>query len=85
VEALRAEPWEVGAEVSLGAHLIHLLVETAPTRFVIEKITVRGKPTAHLTISEATIELISDVTTRGEIARPFLMPMVCPPIPWRYE
>jgi hypothetical protein len=85
VEALRAEPWEAGAEVTLGAHLIHLLVETAPTRFVIEKITLRGKPTTHLTISEATIELISDVTTRGEIARPFLMPMVCPPIPWRYE
>ena len=85
VKALREEPWDMGTEVALGAHLIHLLLGTAPSRFKLETIALRGKPTAHLVISDETLALIDDVTTRGEVARPFLMPMVCPPIPWTYH
>jgi hypothetical protein len=85
VDALRTEPWEPGAEVHLGTCLIDCLLAAAPSRFKTEHLPVRGKRTAHLTISDETIEFINDVTTRAEVARPLLMPMICPPIPWRYE
>jgi hypothetical protein len=85
VNALRVEPWDAATEVALGEHLVHLLVAAAPTRFLLELRPLRGKPTWHLTISDETLDLINDVTTRAEIARPLLMPMICPPKPWRYE
>jgi DNA-directed RNA polymerase len=85
VNALREEPWPPAVEVTLGATLIHLLVQSAPTRFRIETQSVRGKPTVHLVISDETIELLNDVTTRMEVARPLLMPMICEPLDWRYE
>jgi hypothetical protein len=85
VEALRAQPWDAKTEAHLGLHLIHCLVEAAPTRFRVENRPVKGKPTAHLTLSDETLELITDVQTRMEVARPLRMPMICPPLPWRYE
>lgn len=85
VNALREEDWAPSVEAAVGAHLIHLLVQTAPTRFRVEHQSVRGKAAAHLVISDETIELIDDVTTRAEVARPLLMPMICEPLDWRYE
>jgi hypothetical protein len=85
VDAMREAPWSPSDEAALGGCLMHLLVQAAPTRFRIELASVRGKPTAHLVISDATMELIDDATRRAEVARPLLMPMTCPPIPWRYE
>jgi hypothetical protein len=85
LNALREEPWDVKTEVAVGAAFIHLLVETAPKRFTIEKHSVRGKPALYLTISDETVELLDDVTTRMEVARPLLMPMICEPLDWRYE
>lgn len=84
VDAAR-ETWEPAIETALGCHLIALLAEAAPTRFSITHIIQRGKTVAHLQVTEETLALIDDLATRAEIARPVLMPMICPPIPWRYE
>lgn len=82
----RAAAWDRETSVQVGNALIHALVEAAPKRFEIERVTLDGgrQPNC-LRLSQETMELMNDVETRAAVARPMLMPMIIPPIPWRYE
>ena len=86
VEAAREEPWSSSLEAGLGAHLLGLLCEAAPKRFSSATRRISGGRTQlFVTPSQETLDLIDDVTARAEVARPMLMPMTIPPIPYRYS
>lgn len=83
-DAVSAE-WDEATEIDVGAWLIDALVKSSGGRFAIE--TVRSGPltTLVLRISEETLKAIEDRNERRSVARPLLMPMITPPLPWRYE
>jgi DNA-directed RNA polymerase len=86
MELIRSEPWGSSVEAELGTHLIALLCRAAPTRFFLENRRVmEGQTHKFLVPSQETVDLLEDVTARAEVARPLLMPMVCRPVPWKYE
>ena len=78
--------WSKEECLGLGTMLIALLCKVAPDRFVVEERVLRGGYTQYvLTPTESVLEVMRDVRERALVARPMLMPMLCPPIPWRYE
>lgn len=86
LELALTEPWDRPTAVQLGTALIHALVEAAPDRFVVAPIPLAGgRAQNYVRLSPETIAMLRDVNTRSEVARPMLMPMLIPPIPWRYE
>lgn len=86
LELVKAEPWDKETSIQLGAALIHALIEAAPARFEIDTRPLAGGRTQnYLSLSAETRRMIQDVETRAEVARPMLMPMLIPPIPWSYE
>lgn len=85
VAAVREEPWPRSVSVAVGTQLIRLLCDTAPSRFSVVSRPVRGGRTVlSLELSPATLETIRDIHARAEVARPVHLPMLIPPIPWRY-
>jgi len=82
----KAARWDEETSVQLGNALIRALVDAAPDRFEVELATlVGGRSQKCLRLSPETMELMNDIETRAAVARPMLMPMIIPPIPWRYE
>lgn len=85
VEALRIEKWPRADCIHFGAQLIALLVETSEGRFVVDTRTLEGGRTQkYVRLSEECLQVLQDVSSRAEVARPRLMPMICAPIPWQY-
>jgi DNA-directed RNA polymerase len=86
LELMQAEAWDEETSVQLGATLLHALVEAAPTRFEIAATPMdKGRSKSYLRLSAETLELMKDIEARAEVARPRLMPMLIPPIPWAYS
>lgn len=86
IELAREERWDRPTSVALGAALISALVEAAPGRFEVAQRAVEGgRKQSYLRLSEETMGLMNDIEVRAEVARPQLMPMIIPPIPWQYE
>src|SRR6185503_5721346 len=83
--AIAREPWSKETGIHLGGALLHALTKAAPQHFELQMIRQGPRTTAHLKLSEATEEMMMDIETRAAVARPILMPMIIPPIPWRYE
>jgi len=78
--------WDKETGVQLGGALLHALLEAAPHRFELATRTLaKGRTQNYLRLSEATMDMLRDVEARAEVARPMLMPMIMPPIPWRYD
>lgn len=86
LEHVRAEPWDRPTQVQLGSALINALVEAAPDRFEVEARRVSdGRTQNYLRLSAETQATLRDVEARAEVTRPMLMPMLIPPLDWRYE
>lgn len=81
IEALQKETWDKETSLQLGAALLHAMVESAPTRF---ELTQSTKDTRVLQLSEETMAMMRDIEERASVARPRLMPMLIPPLPWIY-
>ncbi len=81
---LRTEPWSEGLKIVLGGCLIQCLLDAAPQRFTTHYARKGSKQTAFIRPTQATTDLIRDIHTRQEVARPQFMPMIIPPIPWAY-
>jgi DNA-directed RNA polymerase len=84
VEAVRAEAWPESVVMTTGALLVGELVGVAPERFGIEMKRVQGRTIRTIVLSQETQEMLNDVTARAEVARPVLLPMIVPPLDWRY-
>lgn len=81
-----ADPKVKTVRVAVGALLLHCLVEAAPGKFKLGQIARKGG--GHQAVLEVTSEMqevLNDVRERAEVARPLLMPMICEPLPWRYD
>lgn len=86
IDAARLEPWDKQRQVHIGSALIHWLTVAAPHRFeVAHRRLPGGKTQAYLKLSDETVEMMLDLEARAAIARPRLMPMLIPPIPWHYD
>jgi hypothetical protein len=86
VAAERSEKWDEAVSVSFGSALLKALCEAAPERFEIAAVRLdAGRKRNILRLSPETTQLMDDIEVRAEVARPMLMPMLIPPIPWRYE
>lgn len=83
--ALAREEWSKETSIHFGGALLHALVRAAPQHFEMQMRREGPRTTAHLALSEATEEMLMDIETRSAVSRPLLMPMIIPPIPWRYE
>jgi DNA-directed RNA polymerase len=78
--------WDQETQVQLGAALVQALADAAPTHFVIDTRRLEGGRTQKfLRLSAETSAVMRDVEERASISRPQLMPMLIPPLPWRYE
>jgi len=83
--ALALEAWSKETSIHFGGALLHALLKAAPKHFEIYMIRQGARTTAHLKLSEATEATMQDIETRAAVSRPLYMPMIIPPIPWRYE
>lgn len=80
------QTWPGDVLVHLGAALLAQLLEVAPTYFCKSLRRVPGGRTqVFLTLTEQTRSVVNDVEQRRAIAMPHYMPMVIPPLPWRYS
>ncbi len=77
--------WDEKQAIVLGSALLRLLCDVAPDKFVIEERKTAVGVQYVLGVTEQVREVMNDVTQRAEVARPLLMPMICPPNPWQYE
>lgn len=87
IKAIRTEKWDKAElKVPLGMKLIDSLLAVAGDRFEMATVLVGNNLTQKtLSITEKCRHEMQDVHARMEVARPRLMPMLIPPIPWRYE
>ena len=84
LEVAEVEEWEEKEWLPLGGLLIRLLCQAAPDRFELGARPANGGVQHVLVISPTVAELMADIEQRAMVARPRLMPMICPPIPWTY-
>ena len=82
---LARETWTELEEVAVGTALLKALADVAPDRFLIAERPINGGVQYFLDTTPAVREVMADVRERAMVSRPLLMPMICPPIPWRYE
>lgn len=77
--------WDTGTGVQFGVKLITLLADAMPEWFKIEQVRLRGGRFEYqLTITEAARDVLLQLAEQSELSQPSLMPMICPPAPWRY-
>lgn len=84
LEGLEVETWPEEVLVQVGAALLQILAQTVPDRFSIETREVSGRTQLFVRLSPEALAVMRDVEERAAVSRPALMPMVIPPIPWRY-
>ena len=76
--------WDEKTAITMGANLIHLLVTVAPDRFFITSRKIALGVQYVLSATPSVHEIMQDVAERAQVARPVHMPMLIPPLPWRY-
>lgn len=85
LELAAAADWNEEDAIQLGTMVLHLLCEVAPDRFTKSEKPTNGGVQYVLGVTEEVRQVMNDVRERAEVARPLLMPMLCPPLPWKYE
>ena len=67
--------------------LIKLLLEALPEWFVLVKTKRQSGPgeVDRVALTEAAERLMEDREARAQVAQPEHMPMLIPPVPWRWE
>lgn len=79
--------WDKPQRAALGMYLIHLLVTNGGGWFEIQSVgsTMRGTYTTsnYVALTEATKLYLEYHHAQSELTRPWQLPMLCPPNPWR--
>lgn len=86
VEAARQQVWPDATQIAVGAMLARTLADAAPRWF---EIAQAGEGPKHmqplcLLLTQRAVDQMADAEARAEVARPLLLPMLIPPLPWRY-
>lgn len=87
MEIARSSKWSGEMTTQVGACLAQCLADGAPEWFEVIR---SGVGHAHLwplclCLTPRAVERMADMDVRAEVARPMLLPMIIPPIPWKYE
>ena len=77
--------WSEVESIAIGTALIRALVDVAPEKFVIAERPLSGGVQYFLDTTPEVREVMNDVRERAMVARPLLMPMICPPVAWSYD
>lgn len=86
LEITKADPWDKAVSLAFGGWLLEALERTSEGRIKVAQRPISGGRTeAYVALSAETEELLRDLESRAEVARPLRMPMLIPPIPWAYE
>jgi hypothetical protein len=84
IQRVRKEKWPLEAGIQFGTKMIHLLCEAVPDWFSVENNRLKGGQFEKaIVFSQLAKETMSDLMERNEVSRPMLLPMICPPAPWR--
>ncbi len=85
LEITKADPWDKAVCLAFGGWLLDALERTSEGRIKVAQRAISGGRTeAYVALSAETEELLRDLDSRAEVARPLRMPMLIPPIPWSY-
>lgn len=78
--------WTVSERLQIGAAVLAAVTLACEDHFVIETRHIgQGRTETYLTLTDLARRLMDDRRARAEVARPLVMPMLMPPIPWRYD
>lgn len=78
------ERWDRDTGIQFGVFLLTKLVEAVPDWFKIEQFRLRqGRFEYQFVFSDAAREALFKIAEQCELSQPALMPMKCPPAPWR--
>lgn len=75
--------WTREMKLQIGTKLVLLAVEHGAGWFEYRKVAYRGKTERRIFLSELASQAIADINARLEVQRPYLLPMICPPKPWK--
>lgn len=86
LDGIEPTGWTMSERLQIGAALLDAAVTACPNYFRLETRHVGAGRTETLVIlGEAARTLMDDRRARAEVASPILLPMLIPPIDWRYE
>jgi DNA-directed RNA polymerase len=71
--------------LQMGCAPLAWLCETSPRWFQAETAYQQGKTIGLIRLTSEATEILSDITSRAEVAHPMLSPMIVPPNDWRYD
>jgi hypothetical protein len=80
--------WTTEEKIHLGVLIVRLLAERGGGWFEIRNVSSHNKgritTEQRLVLSDAAREFIAYHHAQSELTRPWLLPMLCPPNPWRF-
>ena len=77
------EDWSSEICLKVGARLLEAMHMANPDAVETYLHMSRGKTTRMLRLSESILQDLTSINERLEVNRPYLLPMKCPPRPWR--
>jgi hypothetical protein len=84
IQRVRKEKWPIDAGVQFGAKMVDLLCEAVPDWFSVQDNRLKGgQHEKAIVFSDEAKLTMADLMERNEVSRPMLLPMICPPAPWR--
>lgn len=75
--------WTREEKLQLGMKLLVTTIENGGGWFVMETAHVRGRTVRVVNLSDDARAAITNLNAMLEVTRPYLLPMICPPKPWR--
>lgn len=86
IERSKAEEWPEAMCFQIGAVLADSLAAAVPKWFTLEQAGdgPKNRRPMCLTMTPWALDRMTDCEVRAEVARPLLLPMLCPPNDWRY-
>ena len=85
IDTLETTEWTPTQEVILGGHLVHLAVQACPAWFGVETTITNSLSHVVLVLTPAAKEILATIEARSELVNPRRLPMIVPPLSWRYE
>lgn len=84
IDVARLEQWDHSTGIHFGAKCIDVLAKAAPHWFEVATVNIgRGLHEAQVVMTDECQEAIIKMVEDQGIAGPRLLPMLCPPAPWR--
>lgn len=86
IEGARSKPWDEDTGLSVAGFLADAMTRGAPDWFEMGRLgdgPDHRNPTC-VVLTPHAVEQLAEATTRAELARPMLLPMLIPPNDWRH-